>query len=118
MYNYFIMKNFSEITNNEKYAGLIFILPAMLGILIFIVIPIICSFGLSFAKWDLLNPIQFVGFANYRQIFSEELFYKILVNTIVFAISTSVFGVIIPLILAAILNTKIRGSEFYKTAYF
>ena len=112
------MKNFSEITNNEKYAGLIFILPAMLGILIFIVIPIICSFGLSFAKWDLLNPIQFVGFANYRQIFSEELFYKILVNTIVFAISTSVFGVIIPLILAAILNTKIRGSEFYKTAYF
>lgn len=107
-----------NILNNEKYAGLIFILPAMLGILIFIIIPIICSFGLSFTKWDLLNPIQFVGLSNYRQIFSEDLFYKILINTVVFAVSTSVFGVIIPLILASILNTKIRGSEFYKTAYF
>ena len=104
--------------NNEKYAGLIFILPAMLGILIFIIIPIICSFGLSFAKWDLLNPIQFAGLSNYKEIFAEPLFYKILINTVVFAVSTSVFGVIIPLILASILNTKIRGSEFYKTAYF
>ena len=104
--------------NNEKYAGLIFILPAMLGILIFIIIPIICSFGLSFAKWDLLNPIQFAGLSNYKEIFAEPLFYKILLNTVVFAVSTSVFGVIIPLILASILNTKIRGSEFYKTAYF
>ena len=107
-----------NILNNEKYAGLIFILPAMLGILIFIIIPIICSFGLSFTKWDLLNPIQFVGLSNYKEIFSEQLFYKILLNTVVFAVSTSVFGVIIPLILASILNTKIRGSEFYKTAYF
>ena len=107
-----------NILNNEKYAGLIFILPAMLGILIFIIIPIICSFGLSFTKWDLLNPIQFVGLSNYKEIFSEQLFYKILINTVVFAVSTSVFGVIIPLILASILNTKIRGSEFYKTAYF
>lgn len=104
--------------NNEKFAGLIFILPAMLGILIFIIIPIICSFGLSFAKWDLLNPIQFAGLSNYKEIFAEPLFYKILINTVVFAVSTSVFGVIIPLILASILNTKIRGSEFYKTAYF
>jgi multiple sugar transport system permease protein len=104
--------------NNEKYAGLIFILPAMFGILIFIIIPIICSFGLSFAKWDLLNPIQFAGLSNYKEIFAEPLFYKILINTVVFAVSTSVFGVIIPLILASILNTKIRGSEFYKTAYF
>ena len=82
------------------------------------IIPVICSFGLSFAKWDLLNPIQFVGLDNYKKIFSEPLFFKILWNTIVFAVSTSVLGVIIPLILACILNSKIRGSEFYKTAYF
>ena len=78
----------------------------------------ICSFGLSIAKWDLLKPIQFVGLANYREIFSEALFYKILLNTVVFAIATSVLGVIIPLVLACILNSKVRGSEFYKTAYF
>ena len=111
-------KIFGNLTNNERFAGWVFILPALIGTLIFIIIPVICSFGLSFAKWDLLNPIQFVGLANYREIFSEALFYKILLNTIVFAIATSVLGVIIPLVLACILNSKVRGSEFYKTAYF
>lgn len=113
-----IKRLIQEISNNQKAAGLVFILPAVLGIFIFIVIPVICSFGLSFVKWDLLNPIKFAGLENYREIFTEPLFFKILLNTVVFAGATSIFGVIIPLVLAAILNTKIRGSEFYKTAYF
>ena len=113
------MKNFLEnFSNSEKLAGWLFILPALTGTLIFIIIPVICSFALSFSKWDLLSPIEFVGLENYRLLFKEPLFYKILINTVVFAISTSVFGVIIPLILACILNSKIRGSEFFKTAYF
>lgn len=113
------MKNIlAKIINNQNFAGLIFILPALLGTLIFIVIPVIASFGLSFTSWDLLNPIQFVGLDNYRLIFTEPLFFKILINTLVFAVATSILGVIIPLVLAAILNSKIRGAEFYKTAYF
>lgn len=113
------MKKFLDNTlNNQSFAGWVFILPALIGTFIFIIIPVICSFGLSFSKWDLLNPIQFVGLANYKEIFSEPLFYKTFWNTVVFALTTSIFGVIIPLILACILNSKIRGSEFYKTAYF
>ncbi len=113
------MKNlFEKFVNNTQMSALIFLLPALLGTLIFIVIPVICSFGLSFVQWDLLNPIKFVGFENYREIFHDGLFYKILGNTIVFALSTSFLGVLIPLILASILNTKIRGSEFFKGAYF
>ena len=115
--NYF-SKFWCKLSNTENLAAWIFIFPAILGMLVFIVIPIFFSFGLSFAKWDLLNPIQFVGFDNYREIFSEPLFGKILLNTFVFAISTSVFAVIIPIILATILNSKIRGGEFFKTAYF
>lgn len=113
------MKNFwDKLLNSPSIAGWIFILPALLGTLIFIIIPVFCSFGLSFAKWDLLNPIEFVGLQNYKEIFTEPVFFKILINTIVFAVSTSLLGVIIPLILAAILNSKIRGCEFFKTAYF
>lgn len=104
--------------NNQKFAAWLFILPALAGTIVFIIIPVICSFGLSFAKWDLINPIRFAGLANYREIFTEPLFFKIFMNTIVFALSTSFFGIIIPLILACILNSKIRGSEFFKTAYF
>ncbi len=113
------MKKFvNNLLNSENIAAWLFILPALVGTFIFIIIPVLCSFGLSFAKWDLLNPIQFAGFDNYKEIFTEPLFYKILWNTIVFAFSTSILGVIIPLILACILNSKIRGTEFYKTAYF
>ncbi len=113
------MKNLlKNLANNQNLAITIFLLPALLGTLIFIIIPVFCSFGLSFAKWDLLNPISFVGLENYKNLFNDKVFYQTLVNTIVFAISTSVFGVIIPLILASVLNSKIRGSEFFKTAYF
>lgn len=112
------MKLCHAIFNKENYAAWLFILPALAGTFVFIIIPVICSFGLSFCNWDLINPIEFAGFDNYREIFTDPLFYKIFLNTVVFAVSTSVFGVIIPLILAVILNDKIRGSEFYKTAYF
>lgn len=108
----------NKLFDNKSITAWVFVLPAILGIFIFIIIPIFCSLGLSFTKWDLLNPIEFVGIDNYKLIFSEPLFSKILLNTVVFALSVSVLGVIIPLILASILNSKIRGSEFFKSAYF
>ena len=111
-------KLFNNLFDNAQFAGITFILPAIIGTVIFIIIPVICSFGLSFAKWDLLNPISFVGLENYKNVINDSVFWQILMNTFVFAISTSVFGVIIPLILAAIINSKIRGSDFFKTAYF
>ena len=98
--------------------GLFFVLPAFVGILIFIIIPIFCSFALSFTEWDLLNEIKFVGFDNYRAVLSEKEFLQILINTFVYAISTTLFAVIIPLGIAAILNNKIRGAEIFKTIYF
>ena len=113
------MKEFlSKLANQQNFAGVLFILPALLGTIVFIIIPIICSFGLSFAKWDLLNPIQYVGLENYKVVLTEPVFVKIIINTFVYAIATSIFGVIIPLILACIINTKIKGDDFFKTAYF
>ena len=111
------MKQLTEKTQNTLTAW-IFILPALIGTAVFIVIPVICSFLLSFADWDLLNNITFVGLDNYKNILTDSMFWKILGNTFVYAISVSVLGVIFPLVLACILNNKIRGSEFYKTAYF
>ncbi len=111
-------KLWKKFLNEQNSAGMLFVLPALLGTLIFIIIPVISSFGLSFCSWDLLNPIDWIGLKNYTDILSNGLFYKILLNTLVFALSTSILGVIIPLILASILNSKIRGSEFFKCAYF
>ena len=113
------MANFqSNINKNDGLTALIFILPAVLGTLIFIVIPVIFSFSLSFVDWDLLSPMKFVGLSNFKDVVTDSTFVQVLINTFVFAIASSVFAVIIPLVLACILNTKIRGSNFYKTAYF
>ena len=113
------MKNIiSNLLNKDSFSGYIFILPALAGTLIFIIIPICYSFGLSFTKWDLLNEIQFVGLDNYKAILTEAVFVKILINTFVYALSTTFFGVLIPLILAYILNNKIIGGEFFKVSYF
>ena len=113
------MANFqSNINKNDGLTALIFILPAVLGTLIFIVIPVFFSFSLSFVDWDLLSPMKFVGLSNFKDVLTDSKFVQVLINTFVFAIASSVFAVIIPLVLACILNTKIRGSNFYKTAYF
>ena len=91
--------------------GLLFVLPALIGTFLFIIIPIFCSFGLSFSEWDLLNEIHFVGFSNYKSVFTEPEFLQILINTIVYAVSTTIFAVIIPLLIASIINNKIKGSH-------
>ena len=111
-------KFLSDLYNKQSFTGIIFILPAIIGTLIFIIIPIFCSFGLSFTKWDLLNSVDFIGLENYKKVFTEPVLVKILINTFVYAVSVTFLGVILPLILAYILNCKIRGSEFFKTAYF
>ena len=98
--------------------GIYFVLPALIGTFIFIIIPIFCSFALSFTEWDLLNEIKFVGLNNYQTILTEPIFRQILINTIVYAISVTVFAVIIPLTIADIINSKIRGAEWFKTIYF
>ena len=103
---------------NKTEKGIIFVLPALLGTLIFIVIPIFCSFALSFTEWDLLGDIKFVGFDNYISVITQKEFINIFVNTVVFAFSVTVFAVIIPLIIAAVINSKIRGSEWFKTINF
>lgn len=98
--------------------GVYFVLPAVLGIFIFIIIPILCSFALSFTDWDLLNEIKFVRFDNYKAVLTEPVFKQILINTVVFALSVTIFAVTIPLIIADILNTKLSGAELFKTIYF
>lgn len=96
----------------------LFLIPATAGTFIFIVIPVFFSFFLSFCNWDLLSKISFVGLQNYRTLLTSPEFGIILKNTFTFALSTTLIAIILPLVLAACLNNKIRGSEFFKTAYF
>jgi len=109
------LKNFFY---NEKYVAWLFLAPALIGTLVFIIIPICASFYMSLLDWNLINAPTFVGIQNYIELFNEQFFWKIFSNTLIYAIITTIFGVIIPLILAVMLNEKIKGANFFKTMYF
>ena len=112
------MKDWLNKFFNENIQLNLLVLPALAGTFVFIIIPVFFSFYLSFCKWDLLSEIEFVGGKNYLELLSSANFGLIVQNTFVFALSTAVISIILPLILAALLNNKILGTEFFKTAYF
>lgn len=109
---------FNKKTFSDDLSAFLFLLPCFLGCFVFIIIPVICSFLLSFYDWNLLNTPKFVGLENYISLFQEPEFYKILKNTIVYSFFTTIFAVIIPIFIADILNRKLKFSDFFKTAYF
>lgn len=94
-----------------------FLLPNLLGFLIFTSIPVLASFGLSFVKWDLFSPPVFVGLHNFNALLHDPLFWKYCGNTIymMLAIPISMAG---SLLLALALNQKLKGIVFFRTVYF
>lgn len=113
-----MFKFVDNLLSKEKSVGILFIAPAFLGTLLFIIVPSIFSFFLSFTKWNLLSSPSFCGLQNYSSILNNPMFYKVLWNTLFYSISISIFGVIIPLLLAVIIDKKIKGANTFKTLYF
>lgn len=113
-----MIKNSKNFSDDDTKAAFWFLLPCLAGCGIFIIIPIFFSFGLSFFDWNLLTAPKFTGLSNYIELFREPSFYRVLSNTVIYAVFTTVFAVIIPLILADILNNKLKFSDLFKTIYF
>lgn len=99
--------------------GYLFLTPNILGFLAFNLFPLLFAIGLSFTRWDLISKPAFVGLGNYEKLFLEDESFRIAVkNTLIFIGLSVPTGTIISLILATALNQKIRGTIFYRTAYF
>jgi len=102
----------------EVRRALFLILPTYLILFTFIIVPIFFAFYLSFNKWNLLGTMKYVGISNYKKLFQMEEFWKALVNTFYYSFITVPLGICISLVLALLLNTRIKGLMFYRTAYF
>ena len=74
------IKFFEKLINKEAFFALLFIIPALLGTFIFIIVPIFGSFLISFLKWDLIAPPEFVWVQNYLELFKNKIFYDVLLN--------------------------------------
>lgn len=110
-------KNMALNTRNTL-VGLSFILPNFIGFLCFIFVPVIFSFILSFAKWDGFNKMEFAGLSNFVQIFKDRVFFPSLWHTIVYTVFTVLFSMAAALGLAVLLNRKMRGVNFFRSAVF
>ena len=96
----------------------LYILPAAIIIVTFRLIPIIYSFYVSFFKWGIAGKGKFVFLANYAKLLKDSEFWQALLNTFYYSVGVVPLGLIISLIVAILLNQKIKGLGFYRTVYF
>ncbi|WP_226984164.1 carbohydrate ABC transporter permease [Halothermothrix orenii] len=91
----------------------------MIVFLFFIFFPIVDSFRLSFYEWSIISPEKtYLGLQNYNEMFSDWRFWNSLRNTAYYAIGYVPVGVSLSLILALLVNTKIKGRNFFRMTYF
>ncbi len=119
------MKTLSDSNNSKKKVnwhesiwGYILIAPAFIFVFIFVLLPVISAFGISFTDWNLINTPKLVGTANYIKIFTDPVAVKTLLNTLYFTFVSVPISLALSLILAVLLNKKIHGITFFRTAYY
>jgi multiple sugar transport system permease protein len=108
-----------SIAQEEELAAYIFLLPWLLGFLLFTLGPIIASLYLSFMRWNIVRPAEFVGLYNYNRIFTaDKNFRQALRVTFTYAAITMPLGIVTGLAMALLLNMKIKGMYLYRTFFY
>ena len=102
----------------EHLEGYLFISPWILGMVLFALGPILASFGLAFTRWNLFTEPEYVGWANFQKLAHDPLFYKSVFNTIYYTIFAVPLGLVLALGLAMLVNHRLRGINFFRTAFF
>ncbi|MFD1676254.1 carbohydrate ABC transporter permease [Alicyclobacillus fodiniaquatilis] len=117
-----VEKKRSKMTPSEKSRmkwGYLFIAPTILGMLIFVLAPVIFGFIVSLTHWDIISPMQWAGFSNYRKLFTADpLFYQSLRVTFYYGVVSVILINILALFLASLLNAKIRFKSFFRTVFY
>ena len=112
------MKKTSIKLNKEWLTGYLMIFPVVAGLLVFYIYPIFKVIIDSFYEVGSFNKRLFVGLDNYLTMFNDPKMWSSLFNTFSYVIVIVPGTIIISLILAALLNTKIKGRGFFRVVYF
>lgn len=98
---------------------LAFVAPNFLIFAVFTYWPILYSFMLSFTRWNFLRPErEWRGLQNYSRLLSDEDFWEVLGNTLLYAVSVVLIAQALAFLLALLLNRKNRGQPFFRTISF
>jgi multiple sugar transport system permease protein len=107
------------LAQRDAAAGYLFIAPQLLGILAFVLIPMVLVVYYSLQEWNVLSgSIQFVGTENYAKLFADPQLGPVLGVTAVFSIGLVAVNIPLALVLALMLNRRGRGIAFFRTAFF
>lgn len=103
--------------NDGKWAW-IMLLPNILGFFMFMLVPVVATFVLSFTKYDMLTKPKFIGLGNYTEMIHDPIVWQVTGNTILYTALTVPVGMGLSLLLAVALDQEIKLKRFYRAAFF
>lgn len=107
------------LARKEAWEGRLYILPWVLGFLIFTVGPMIASVYFSFTKYSVLSGAKWLGLTNYTRLFTDDrLFGLSLYNTFYFVILSVPLNLFVAFLIALLLSVQVRGINLYRTLYY
>jgi multiple sugar transport system permease protein len=108
----------SKQRRQEALAGWAFVAPYALGMLIFSIGPLVAVLAVSLSRWSLLDTPKFAGLANYRQLWRDPAFAGSLAVTALFTAGILVLNISVALVLANLMNLRLRGIGAFRTIIF
>lgn len=102
----------------SRLKALVFLTPWLIGLILFLLGPILASLALSFTHYDGIGQAQFAGLANYIEMLSDKTLLASLQVTLVFALVSLPLGTVIALSMAILLNQNISGRSFYRACLY
>ena len=106
------------ISIQNYYIKYIFILPAIIFMLVFLIYPLCQSIFYSFFNWDGVNPAIFTGISNYLKMFKDSIFQISLKNSLIFMAINTAGTILMGLFLALCIDLKLKGWQAYRTMFF
>ena len=103
--------------HQKRIAPWLFLAPAMIMFLVYVIFPIFQSIDISFYQWDGLSPKVWVGFSNYIELFGDEAFYTSLKNNVIWLV-LYMLAVPVGLGIALYLNQSVFGIRLVKSLFF
>lgn len=105
-------------SQREAITFYIFILPWLLGFIIFTFGPMIVSAFLSMTQFSVMSPAKWIGLANFKEMFNTPLFWKSMGNTLYMVALDLPLGLIASLAAALLLNQKLRGVNVFRAIFY
>lgn len=102
----------------ERFWLWLLLAPTLIGLAFGAVGSVFATLGISFLHWDLITPPRFAGLENYARLFTDALFQKALINTLVFSAMYVPAVMVCSLAVALLLNRSLWGVGIFRTIYF